>query len=129
MMLDFYDDISKRLALEVPERNAVAKLMLTLENLRIGQGYVTAKVENRYGDMVNINIQPGAPGISFNESLVNLKRKEASMVYLITSTKNKKTIVRKLPFTGFTDWVLIFEETLFMEAVKDGCDEMEMFLV
>lgn len=51
------------------------------------------------------------------------------MVYLLTTSKDKKKIIRKLPFNGFSDWLLIFEDTLFMEAVKDGCDEMEVFVV
>ena len=128
-MEEFFDQASKSLAPELPRQNSIAKLMLNLEDVRIGQGYVTAKVENRYGDMVNINIQPGKPGIALHETLVNLKGKTPSMAYLLTTSKDKKTIIRKLPFNGFSDWLLIFEDTLFMEAVKDGCDEMEVFIV
>jgi len=128
-MEEFFDQTSKSLAPELPRQNSIAKLMINLDDVRIGQGYVTAKVENRYGDMVNINIQPGKPGIALHETLVNLKGKTPSMVYLLTASKDKKTIIRKLPFTGFSDWLLIFEDTIFMEAVKDGCDEMEVFIV
>jgi len=128
-MEEFFDQTSKSLAPELPIRSSITKLMINLEDVRIGQGYVTAKVENRYGDKVNINIQPGRPGIALHETLVNLKGKTPSVVYLITTSKDKKTIIRKLPFNGFSDWLLIFEDTLFMEAVKDGCDEMELFVV
>jgi len=128
-MEEFFDQSSKSLAPELPRQNSIAKLMINLEDVRIGQGYVTAKVENRYGDMVNINIQPGKPGIALHETLVNLKGRTPSMVYLLTTSKDKKTIIRKLPFNGFSDWLLIFEDTLFMEAAKDGCDEMEVFVV
>jgi len=128
-MEEFFDQISKSLAPELPRQNSIAKLMINLEDVRIAQGYVTAKVENRYGDMVNINIQPGKAGIALHETLVNLKGKTPSMIYILTTSKDKKTIIRKLPFNGFSDWLLIFEDTLFMEAVKDGCDEMEVFIV
>jgi len=128
-MKEFFDQASKSLAPELPKQSSISKLMINLEDVKIGQGYVTAKVENRYGDMVNINIQPGKPGISLHETLVNLKGKTPNMVYLLTTSKDKKTIIRKLPFTGFSDWLLIFEDTLFMEAVKDGCDEIEIFII
>ena len=63
MMEEFYDQVSENLALELPRQGSIAKLMINLEDVKIGQGYVTAKIENRHGDMVNINIQPGKPGI------------------------------------------------------------------
>lgn len=102
-MAEFYDQTSKSLAPEIPKKDAIAKLMITLENLSIGQGYVTAKIENRYGDTININIQPGRPAISLNESLVNFKGRVPSTVYLLTASKEKKAIIRKLPFEGFSD--------------------------
>jgi len=125
---EFFDQLSKNLASELPKMT-IAKLMINLENVTIAQGYVTAKVENRYGDLVNINIQPGRPGISLHETLVNLKGRVPSVVYLLTTSKDKKTIIRKLPFNGFSDWILIFEDALFLEAVNDGCDEIEMYIV
>ena len=79
--------------------------------------------------MVNINIQPGRPSISLHETLVNLEGSIPGVVYLLTTSKDKKTIIRKLPFNGFSDWILIFEDTLFLETVNDGCDEIKMFIV
>ncbi len=128
MVEEFFDQASKNLASELP-KTSIARLMINLEDVRIAQGYVTAKVEHRYSDMVNINIQPGRPSIALHESLVNLKGSTPSVVYLLTTSKDKKTIIRKLPFSGFSDWILIFEDTLFLEAVNDGCDEIEMFIV
>jgi hypothetical protein len=129
MMGEFFDQTSKSLVPELPRQNSIAKLMMNLEDVRLGQGYVTAKIENRYGDMVNINIQPGKPGIALQETLVNLKGKTPTMVYVLTTSKDKRTIIRKLTFNGFSDWLLIFEDTLFMEAAKEGCDEIELFIV
>ncbi|MFY3741567.1 MAG: hypothetical protein HMLIMOIP_002024 [Candidatus Nitrosomirales archaeon] len=79
--------------------------------------------------MVNINIQPGRPGIALHETLVNLKGRIPSVVYLLTTSIDKKTIIRKLPFNGCSDWILIFEDALFLEAINDGYDEIEMFIV
>jgi hypothetical protein len=128
MVKEFFDQISKNLTSELP-KTTIAKLMLNLVDVRIAQGYVTAKVENRFSDMVNINIQPGKPSIALHETLVNLKGRTPSLVYVLTNSKDKKTIIRKLPFNGFSDWLLIFEDTLFLEAANDGCDETELFIV
>lgn len=47
MIEEFFDHASKSLAPELPRQSSIAKLMINLEDVRIGQGYVTAKVENR----------------------------------------------------------------------------------
>jgi len=47
--------------------------MLNIERFGIGQRYVTAKIQNRYGDNVSINIQCSRPGIEIQESLFKLK--------------------------------------------------------
>lgn len=129
MMTEFFDDASKNLAAELPRTASIAKLMINLQDVKIAQGYVTAKIENKHGDMVNINIQPGRPGIALHETLVNLKGRTPNVVYLLTTSKDGKTIIHKLPFNGFSDWLLIFEDTLFMEAVNEACDEIEIFIV
>jgi hypothetical protein len=126
-MEGYFDEVSANLEQEV-SRNSVAKLLINMQDVKIAQGYVTAKVENRYGDMVNINIQPGRPGILLHETIVNFKGKAASMVYILTTAKDGNRIVRKMPFNGFSDWVLIFDDILFMETVKGGCEEMEVFV-
>jgi len=52
------------------------KVFLNIERFEIGQSYVTAKVQNRYGDKVNINIQGGRPGTELQESLFKVKNHE-----------------------------------------------------
>jgi hypothetical protein len=42
--------------------------MLNIEQFEIGSRYATAKVQNRYGENVTINIQGGGPGIELQES-------------------------------------------------------------
>ena len=37
-----------------------------------------------------------------------------------------KVLVRRLPILGVKDWLLIYEDTLFLLAVKDAYDEMEI---
>ena len=105
--------------------------MLNIERFEIGQSYVTAKVQNRYEENVNINIQGGRPGIEIQESLFKLKEQEKpSYAYLITRLKqNTKILARKLPIAGWRDWLLIYEDTLLELSVKDAYDELEIVLV
>ena len=87
--------------------------MLNIERFEIGSRYVTAKVENRYGDDVTINIQGGRPGIEIQESLFKIKEQNPSYAYLITRLiQNTKILARKLPIVGRRDWLLIYEDTL-----------------
>jgi hypothetical protein len=37
-----------------------------------------------------------------------------------------KVLVRRLPILGVKDWLIIYEDTLFLLAVKDAYDEMEI---
>jgi hypothetical protein len=46
---------------------------LNIERFEIGQSYVTAKIQNRYGDNVIINIQGGRPGIELQGTLFKIK--------------------------------------------------------
>jgi uncharacterized protein Veg len=41
---------------------------LNIERFEIGQSYVTAKVQNRYGDKVTINIQGGRTRYNFYDT-------------------------------------------------------------
>ena len=104
--------------------------MLNIERFEIGSRYVTAKVENRYGDEVTINIQGGRPGIEIQESLFKIKEQKPSYAYLITRLiQNTKILARKLPIAGRRDWLLIYEDTLLELSVKDAYDELEIVLV
>jgi hypothetical protein len=104
--------------------------MLNIERFEIGSRYVTAKVENRYGDDVTVNIQGGRPGIEIQESLFKIKEQKPSCAYLITRLiQNTKILARKLPIVGRRDWLLIYEDTLLELSVKDAYDELEVVLV
>ena len=127
----FFDKLSEILYDELPETtSAYSKVMINIEQFNIGQSYVTAKIENRYGDIININIQGGRPGIELQEDLFNIKGKNPRFAYLITKIKeDNKILVRKLPIIGQKDWLLIYEDTFFLMAVKDAYDEIEILAI
>jgi hypothetical protein len=56
---DFFDEDSKIVYNQLPKTNSsiCSRVMLNIERFEIGSRYVTAKVQNRYGDNVNINIR------------------------------------------------------------------------
>jgi hypothetical protein len=133
---DFFDEDSKIVYNQLAKTNSSvrSRVMINIERFEIGQSYVTAKVQNRYGNNVNINIQGGRPGIEIQESLFKLKgqekREKPSYAYLITRLKqNSKILARKLPIAGWRDWLLIYEDTLLELSVKDAYDELEIVLV
>jgi hypothetical protein len=129
---DFFDEDSKIVYNQLPKTNSSvrSRVMLNIKRFEIGSRYVTAKVENRYGDEVTINIQGGRPGIEIQESLFRIKEQNPSYAYLITRLmQNTKIIARKLPVVGKRDWLLIYEDTLLELSVKDAYDELEIVLV
>jgi hypothetical protein len=129
---DFFDEDSKIIYNQFPKANSsvLSRVMLNIERFEIGSRYVTAKVENRYGDEVTINIQGGRPGIEIQESLFRIKEQNPSYAYVITRLiQNTKIIARKLPVVGKRDWLLIYEDTLLELSVKDAYDELEIVLV
>jgi hypothetical protein len=124
----FFDAISEKLFPDIPDSaSAIAKVFLNIEQFEIGQSYVTAKIVNKYGDKVGLNIQGGNPGIELQESLFRLQGKELPRhVFVLTRVKDSASLlVRKLPVLGIKDWLLIYEDTLFLLAVKDRYDEIE----
>ncbi|MPZ06435.1 MAG: hypothetical protein GEU26_08465 [Nitrososphaeraceae archaeon] len=128
----FFDEISEKLFSDIPDSaSAVAKVFLNIEQFEIGQSYVTAKIVNKYGDKVGLNIQGGKPGIELQESLFRLRGKELPRhVFVLTRVKDSANLlVRKLPVLGIKDWLLIYEDTLFLLAVKDRYDEIEFRVV
>lgn len=65
----FFDTISESLYHEVSKVPVIRSMVLSnIDRFEIGQSYVTAKVQNRYGDNVTINIQGGRPGIELQEN-------------------------------------------------------------
>jgi hypothetical protein len=128
----FFDAISEKLFPDIPNSaSAIAKVFLNIEQFEIGQSYVTAKIVNKFGDKVGLNIQGGKPGIELQESLFRLEGKELPRhVFVLTRVKDSANLlVRKLPVLGIKDWLLIYEDTLFLLAVKDRFDEIEFRVV
>src|ERR1051326_6232797 len=85
----FFDESSKTSYNQLPKNSPIqSHVMLNIERFEIGQSYVTAKVQNRYGEKVTINIQGGRPGIELQESFFKIKEAKnggpPSYAYLVT---------------------------------------------
>lgn len=126
----FYDKLSEALYHEIPDTSTVSdKVMLHIDQFEAAQSYVTAKVENRYGNIVKINIEGGRLGIELQETLFELEGRQPRSAYLMTTINDTgKLLVRKLPVIGVKDWLLIYEDDLFLLAVKDAYDEVDIRL-
>lgn len=127
----FYDELSQKVYREMPSGlQAASKVMLHVDHFEAGQSYVTAKVEDRNGDKVHINIEGGITGIDLQEDLFRLKDLRPKQAYVITTiNETGKMFVRKLPVLGVKDWLLIYEDDLFLLAIKDAYDEIEIIAV
>lgn len=124
----YYDEYSQSLSSEIPpSKNSFLKIMLNLEKFEIGQSYVTCKIRNKENNTVMVNIQGGSPGIDLSNSLFDLTYIPKT-AYLRTMINNK-ILMRKLPVLGVKDWLLIYENTLLMLAVKDKYNELEILCV
>ena len=126
----FYDKLSEALYREIPDTSKVSdKVLLHIDQFEVAQSYVTAKVENRYGNIVKINIEGGRLGIELQETLFKLEGRQPRSAYLMTTINDTgKLLVRKLPVIGVKDWLLIYEDDLFLLAVKDAYDEVDIRL-
>jgi len=128
----FFDAVSEKLFPDIPDSaSAIAKVFLNIEQFEIGQSYVTAKIVNKYGDKVGLNIQGGIPGIELQESLFRFRGEQVPKhAFILIKVKDSRNLlVRKLPVVGMKDWLLIYEDTLFLLAVKDRYDEIEFRVV
>ena len=124
----FYDEISKSLSSEIPQsKNSYLKAMLDLEKFEIGQSYVTSKIKNKKNDTLVVNIQGGSPGIDISDSLFNIT--EIPKIAYVRTMIDNTILVRKLPVLGVKEWLLIYEDTLFLLAVKEKYDELEILCV
>ncbi len=125
----YFDEESEYLQKEIPQsKSCVIKLSFSLD-FDIGQGYVTSKIEDRDGNIRKLNIQPGIRGIKLQSDLIRGKNKDVELpshVYIQTKLRDGKSLVRKLPVIGTSDWLLIFEEDLCMLAIKDQYEEIEI---
>ena len=131
MKSSFYDELSEKIYGEIPSGvHAAGRVLLHIERFDVGQSYVTAKVENRHGDKVSINIEGGLQGIDLQETLFRLGDRLPRFAYLITTINDSgRLFVRKVPVLGVKDWLLIYEDDLFLLAVKDAYDELEIMVV
>ena len=130
MKAGFYDKQSEKAYAEIPRVPASSRVMLEVGQFSVGQSYVTAKVRNRHGDVVNINIEGGRLGIDLQETLFRLAGRTPKVAYIVTTiNETGKLLVRKLPVLGIKDWLLLYEDDLFLLAVKDAYDEIEIILV
>jgi hypothetical protein len=85
----FFDEASKIAYNQLTKNSSVqSRVMLNIEQFEIGSRYVTAKVQNRYGEKVSINIQGARPRIELQESFFKIKEEKReripSYAYLIT---------------------------------------------
>ena len=131
MIKAFYDKLSEKLYMEMPDTSSASnKVMLHIDQFDVGQSYVTAKVENRYGDIVKLNIEGGRLGIELQETLFKIKGRQPRVAYVMATINDSgKILVRKLPVIGVKDWLLIYEDDLFLLAVKDAYDEVDIRVV
>jgi hypothetical protein len=128
----FFDETSKIVYNQLAKSSSVqCRVMLNIEQFEIGSRYVTAKVQNRYGEKVTINIQGGRPGIELQESFFKIKEAEHPFyAYLVTRLiQNSSIFARKLPVVGQRDWLLIYEDVLLELSVKDAYYELEIVLL
>jgi hypothetical protein len=126
----FFDEESKFLFKEIPNSN-LSKIKLSFSlDFDIGQSYVTSKIVDRDNITRKMNIQAGKRGIKLQKDLCRLKSNDKdslpSHVYIKTLLKDSQILIRKLPVIGTSDWLLVFEEDLFVLAVKGLYDEMEL---
>lgn len=129
----FFDETSKAAYNQLAKKSSVqSRVRLNIEQFEIGSRYVTAKVQNRYGENVTINIQGGRPGIELQESFFKMKEEKSESLlcaYLITRLiQDGRIFARKLPVLGNRDWLLIYEDTLLELSVKDAYDELDIVI-
>lgn len=124
----YFDEESEILHKQVPQsKDCKVKLSFNLD-FDIGQSYVTSKIEDRDGNIRKLNIQSGTRAIKLQSELTRLRSGEEypPHVFVKTILKDSRIFVRKLPIIGLSDWLLIFEEDLFLLAVKGEYDEIEI---
>jgi hypothetical protein len=127
----FFDKLSESLYNEIPDTSSASnKVLLHIDQFDVGQSYVTAKIENRFGDIVKLNIEGGRVGIELQETLFRLAGAQPKFAYLMAVlNETGKILVRKLPVIGVKDWLLVYEDDLFLLAVKDAYDELDIRVI
>ncbi len=118
------------LSREIPA-SSLSKIKLAFSlDFDIGQSYVTSNIIDRDGVTRKLNVQGGQRGIKLQRELCHLGENDEvgmpSHAYVKTTLKDSKILIRKLPIMGISDWLLIFEDDLFVLAVKELYDEIEL---
>ena len=127
-MNSYYDAYSQSMSHEIPSsKNSLLKAIINLEKFEIGQSYVTCKLKNKEKDSVVVNIQGGTPGIDLSYLLFKVADLP-KFAYLRTMIDNK-ILIRKLPVLGLKEWLLIYENTLFMLVVKEKYDKLQIYCI
>jgi len=126
----FFDEESQILFNEIPQ-SSLSKVKISFSlDFDIGQSYVTSKIVDRDGITRKLNIQGGKRGIELQRDLCRLKNNDdekiPTHVYIKTLLNDSRVLIRKLPVVGTSDWLLIFEDDLFILAVKGLYDEIEL---
>jgi hypothetical protein len=126
----FFDEESEMLSREIPA-SSLSKIKLAFSlDFDIGQSYVTSNIIDREGVTRKLNIQGGQRGIKLQRELCHLRESDEggmpSHAYVKTTLKDSQILIRKLPIMGISDWLLIFEDDLFVLAVKELYDEIEL---
>jgi hypothetical protein len=128
----FFDEESQILFNEIPQ-SLLSKVKISFSlDFDIGQSYVTSKIVDRDGITRKLNIQGGKRGIELQRDLCRLKNNDDNdekfppHVYIKTFLNDSRVLIRKLPVVGTSDWLMIFEDDLFILAVKGLYDEIEL---
>ena len=125
----FFDGESEMLSREIPA-SSLSKIKLAFSlDFDIGQSYVTSNIIDRDGVTRKLNIQGGQRGIKLQRDLCHLRESDEGMpshAYVKTTLRDSQILIRKLPIMGISDWLLIFEDDLFVLAVKELYDEIEL---
>ena len=87
--------------------------IIELYDLKIGETFLTAKFASPEGNELTLNIQAGSPGISLPEEFSNLGIPEYVKVGIEGSE-----VTDALKFEGFSEWLEIYSDVLFVESVK-----------
>jgi len=96
--MTFFDETSKTVYNQLAKSDSPvhSRVMLNIERFEIGSRYVTAKVQNRYGENVTINIQGGV--------IDSIYKMLFPLAYESLTTK---TCIRMLPYCQFNPFMFL----------------------
>jgi hypothetical protein len=89
--------------------------LFDLKGKNLGHAYLMANVEQDLDDTTTTTT-----------ATANKRGHSGSIAWRQQHNTITKVLVRRLPILGVKDWLIIYEDTLFLLAVKDAYDEMEI---